>query len=420
MLTIVIDTNLLLHYKQPDQIDWGSFKGNPIELVVPSIVIRELEKAKSLGKTERIRARAGRMISWLSQMMDAGFNVELKAGLRLRFEINEPKIDFSSNNLDKDIQDDVLIAGLMSMAKDMPNPPVIATADLGVKAKARFRGFLVYTPPDTDKIAEEPDPREKELRELRRENEQLKNRQPKLSLYFSEKESRLVVPRPTLKLMPQTLEEIKLKFPLLEKSDGENLKGGVNSFMIAGQSVSAMARERYNENVLEYYKKYAEYEKRIKKMRRLASCRVGIYLSLFNEGSAPATDVDVIITFPFDARIFTDERLVTEPKPPEPPQKPVGGFMSDIFTPSRHFIHEAPFISNLYPREQPDWSFTADENTAHYKLKRLKQGFSDALPLLFVQFSTSDAMKSCSISVELSAAELSASSIQELHLVFST
>jgi hypothetical protein len=118
--------------------------------------------------------------------------------------------------------------------------------------------------------------------------------------------------------------------------------------------------------------------------------------------------------------MFTDERLVAEPKPPEPPQKPVSGFMSDIFTPARHLIHDAPFLSNLYPREQPDWSFTADENTAHYKLKRLKQGFSDALPLIFLQFLTSDAMKSCSISVELSAAELSASSTQELHLVFST
>jgi rRNA-processing protein FCF1 len=416
--TVVIDTNLFLHYKQPDQLDWSALQEEAIEVVVPSTVIRELEKAKTFGKTERIRNRAGRMTAWLSGLMDEGFNVELKPGMRLRFEINEPKVDFAENNLNREVQDDVLIAALLAIAQTSTSIPIVATADVGVKAKARVRKFPVFTPRDSDKLADEPDQRDKELKELRKENEQLKNRQPRLAVHFSGAELRLNVVRPLPNPMPPTVREIMREFPLLGESNGERPLTGMHSLLFSS-AISKTARERYNEMLKKYYTEYEKYTQQVGRLRMLEARRLELPLSILNEGTAPATDIDVIIQFPERTRLFIDERLIAEPKPPEPPKMPTPYMFGEDLLSLRDFTAPTTIHPNLFQREQKSWSFSTKENVAHYKLDRLKQGFHRDLPVIFLQYQGADDMESSSIAVQVSAAESVAPAMQQLHLIVS-
>jgi hypothetical protein len=72
MLYLFLDTNALLHFKRPDQIDWPSLaKSSPVTLIFPPVVIRELEEQKVQNHTKRIRERAQAILGWLAQFLDA-------------------------------------------------------------------------------------------------------------------------------------------------------------------------------------------------------------------------------------------------------------------------------------------------------------------------------------------------------------
>jgi hypothetical protein len=412
---VVVDTNLFIHFRPLDQIDWSALRSKNIELVVLPTVIRELEKLKAVGQSARIRSRAGQMTAWLSNLSDKGLEVQIKDGLRLRFETNEPTLDFADNNLVREVQDDVLIAGLLTVAQTSPTRPVMATADLGVKMKARVREFNVFAPQDSDKLADEPDPRDKELKELRKENEQLKNRQPRLFATFNDGESRLMVVRQQLGSMPATLADIQRKYPLIGMPGATQALGGPQTLMRSIHTMSNTARDRYNEDLQKFYSAYEKYFNKVTTLRRLATCRLELFFMLENAGSAPATDIDVMIEFPKQTKAFTDERLIQEPTAPEPPELPNPFLYGQSLLPTRPFL---PSIApHLFSRERPDWSITVDRHTAHFKLDRLKQGFQRGLPTIFLQFAGDDELQSSTISVEVSAAEMLGSSTQELHLI---
>jgi len=422
---VVIDTNLFLHYKRPDHFDWAGLHCQNIELVVLAIVIRELEKTKNFGSSTRLRTRAAEMITWLSKVMDQGFDVELRKGLRIRFETNEPAIDFVEHNLVRELQDDVLIAGLISLAKSTPERPLMATADLGVKSKARQRGFEVFAPLETDKLAEELDQRDKELLELRKENQQYKNRQPRLKVAFVSRETRLQVQLPTPQsiIEPAEPDMLKQRYPSL-KSAAEIAK--LPTAYQLGHALNAVPewrRERYNAELEQFYEKYEKYRNRVVKLRRMAQCRVELSIIILNEGTAPATDIDVVMKFPEGSFVLKDLKLFEEPKLPAPPEKPISASLGAGFLDSPHL--RLPEFRNftpppgLFPRPELDWSLEVDGNTAHFRLDRLKPEFDWTMPTLWLQFPNMEDVRSTTVHVDVSAAESLGRNPHQLHIIIS-
>jgi hypothetical protein len=417
---VVLDTNLFLHYKRPDQLDWAGLQCDNVELVVLAVVIRELEKAKNFGSSARLRTRAAETITWLSKLMDEGFEVELRKGLWLRFEINEPAIDFAQQNLVRELQDDVLIAGLLNLAQTTPEPPWMATADLGVKSKTRQRGFKVFAPPETDKLAEEPDPRDKELLDLRRENQQYKNRQPRLKVAFATKETRLkVLPLiSSTSSEPASLDEVKRLHPLLISSANATNPLFHSEITDAIMSTSESRRQRYNDELEQYYGKYEKYRNRILKLRQMERCRVELPIILLNEGTAPATDIDVSMTFAQDTFALKDLKLFERPERPKPPQKPVRGISEyGIYNNPLPDFHNFSPPPGLFPREVLSWSVEVEGNTAHVHLDRLKPGLTWEMPTLWLQFTGEEALRSTTVEVDVSVAESLGREDHQLHII---
>ncbi len=420
---IILDTNLFLHYTRPDQLDWSRLCSRNIELVIPAVVVRELEKAKNFGATSRVRSRAAEMVAWLSKLMDEGFEVVLREGLRLRFEANEPSINFSEHSLVRDLQDDVLIAALLSLAATVRERPMIATADLGVKSKARQRGFEVFSPHESEKLADELDARDKELLELRKENQQYKNRQPKLKVMFGNDETHLKITPTGLPSLPEplTLDELKRLHPLAHNNGG---KTGLPAYYQLSSVLSATPEshlKRYNDELRTFYEKYEKYRNRILRLRVLAQLRLELPIVVSNVGTAPATYIDVVLTFPEGSGVLKDLKLFEVPKAPTPPERPTSGLIgSSLFEHGHlglldHLSFSPP--AGIFPRPILNWSLEVKANTAHFRLDRLKPEFSWKLPPLWLQFPTAEALRSTTVNVDVSAAESTGRARQKLSIV---
>jgi predicted ribonuclease YlaK len=250
---LVIDTNLLLHFKRPNELDWTPV-GDEVVLVVLPVVLRELEKVKASSPVSKLRERAAGAIAWLGGLLDRGEEVQLKKGVRLRFHPFEPPLDFSSHNLVREVQDDHLIAGLLELSAAGGERAVLVTADIGLKVKAKQRGFLVVTPLDKDKLAEEPDAREKELAELRIENQQLKARVPRVVLCAAHGQPRVQIARPMAPSERKSLEAVMRSYPKLTTAGDDRSVFGSIAQSFADPTKRAQAE--YNVAIASFYQEY--------------------------------------------------------------------------------------------------------------------------------------------------------------------
>jgi hypothetical protein len=182
---IFLDTNTLLHFKRPDQIDWPALlKSSAIYLVVTPTLIRELEYQKVHNRSKKLRERAKNLVGWIAKFIESNEDTQIRAGVRLHFLRQSPLIDFALHHLSHALPDDELIASAIEFRNTHSVRILITSADLGLRLKLPAHQIEGVTPPDTDKLPEELDEWEKENAELRQRLARYENRLPKLLLTF--------------------------------------------------------------------------------------------------------------------------------------------------------------------------------------------------------------------------------------------
>lgn len=66
MTAVFPDTNLFLHYRAINEIDWCALvKAHPLEIKIAPVVTRELEEQRVVHQVRRIRDRAASAIKLL-------------------------------------------------------------------------------------------------------------------------------------------------------------------------------------------------------------------------------------------------------------------------------------------------------------------------------------------------------------------
>jgi PIN domain len=411
---VVLDTNLLLHFKRPDQMDWTAV-GDEVVLLILPIVLRELEKAKALGGNLRVKQRAGQMVSWLSRLLDEGQEVLIRPGVALRFVGDEPQVDFAANHLAREVQDDQIVASLIDLKGRLPSAPILCTADMGLRVKAKLREFRLHVPPDSERLAEEPDPKDKEISELRQELQKFRDKVPRLSAAFGDgnlhvKPDPILVP-PT----PSGLESVKLLHHPMTAAK-QTHPGSIGDLVKMLSTPSEVTVEHYNKQLEAFF---TDYEKYLEKFEAW-SCTVRrcflFDLKLMNSGTTPATDVDAIFTFPEGVRILRASKIPEAPKMPTAPEVPKHAFgpIGGI-----GFATQIPHEGAIPPGggKQP-WTMSCEANRVHLKLDKLKHGFNFSIPKLAVLF-PAQGKRSISLQAELTANELASRIECELHLVAS-
>jgi hypothetical protein len=89
------DTNIALHYKGLEEIDWrtlvGAAKDDEVVVVVTAVVLREIDAQKDRGRGV-VQGRARRVSSWFGKVRREK-KTELRPGIRMEVNATEPEVE---------------------------------------------------------------------------------------------------------------------------------------------------------------------------------------------------------------------------------------------------------------------------------------------------------------------------------------
>jgi hypothetical protein len=70
-LAILLDTNVILHFRRIDEVDWCKLAGfAKCDLVATPFLFRELDHQKALNPSSKLRRRASEAIDYLADLLD--------------------------------------------------------------------------------------------------------------------------------------------------------------------------------------------------------------------------------------------------------------------------------------------------------------------------------------------------------------
>lgn len=401
--TVFVDTNILLHYVMFDEIDWPRLtEAKEVLLIIPPAVIRNLDLKKTAANQRRLRERANAVIRKLVGYETQGPESEIRPHTRLEFLRTDPQIDFAANSLRIEVDDDWLLASLLEFRGTHPDvDPVLATADLGLKLKARHRGFEIASLPDDLRLADELDPNEKRIRELELDKAALQAALPSLRLTFGDgsvhQQTQLPAsPSPGFDIAAE-MDRVVQQHPKTDAAASANAAkhhhGGLrlspnsDDFKLA-QAVEA-SPEWFallaNTGLDAFYQAYRTYLDQKATFDVMRARTTSLQLVLHNDGTAVGGDVDVYIQFP--GQIGLSPAPPVEPVAPQPPWNPF-----QQAWPGSPFIAAAsgsgwPVGMQPAPGPRPirgPFVEAGDPQRARFQVDRLKHGFEVQLPALFV------------------------------------
>lgn len=422
---IFLDANTALHFLRPDLIDWCALTGcTQAVLVGAPILHRELEHQKIHNPSGKLRKRTAAYIKWLVEFVRDPAR-EVRPRTTWHFIPVEPQIDFPAHSLSAGIADDHLIASVISYAPPAGVEVYVATADIGMEIKLRHRKITPLLLPDTAKLPDEPDAQEKELQELRRKAAQ--KHLPSLSLITELDGSRhpfeLGSQVTTASAIPP--EEIRRKYPSLQgperlsADEKATLSSDVRYQILCADMCGITGDvEQYNKEREIFLAKYEEYFSKLLQWEEWVALTVEVELTLSNEGTAPATDIDVILRFPEDIVLFEEDDCPKRPEEPEPPSRTdtlmhfsaLTGYDPSSWLPSTHTDFPHVNVNSSASANQ-------EQNEINYWSRNLKHGFTEKLDPIYFRFANRQAVRQFQVEYEISSAELPEPITGTLHFV---
>ncbi|MCY3762501.1 MAG: hypothetical protein OXH50_14730 [Gemmatimonadetes bacterium] len=412
---VFIDANTALHFKRPDQIDWRTL-ANAIEvvLVAAPVLLRELEEQKIINGSSKLRERAADYIRWLHQFVRHP-DTEVRAGVRWSFLPEEPQLDFTAERLSQTIADDHLIASVLDYTRQSDVSVLVATADLGLEVKLRSRAIGVLELLDDLRLPAEPDPVELENRNLKRQIARLEARMPKLSVVFEggAQHHALSLRDPTTNSVT-SLDQIRADNPLMYGTQAvarrqDRVGAGIVDIHRLAQrfGVTAEQADRYNEELEQYFSQYQHYLDDHAAWREALSLHHLVKLVIANDGTAPASNIDLDLFFPDGTRPVDEGDIPKEPKAPKAPRRPqrimdirsFSGFdhLPSLFPPTLH--------DKIAPYDDGKPIVGEDGNSVRIGYSTLKHGLSVTSDGLLFRFADATTVRAFSVEFRLSANE---------------
>jgi hypothetical protein len=406
---VFLDTNLPLHCKRADQIDWCALAGRtPVTLVVALVVLRELQKQAIHNPKRKLRERADATLRWMNELLDHAVHpAPIRPGVDVLFLTAEPQIDLGKHRLSEQVADDQLIASALELQAQIGRAVQIATRDIALKLKlmadASRPGVLWM--PDEFLLPNDPDPIEKENEELRRKVTKYEARFPSFRVTGPDGAQPVQFTRQRRRLPAADMRaKVRADHPkkpaaVAETTIAPNLSRRLKSMAQA----EIIAVERINERIDLYYAEYDSYLEQLADWLGKNDLCYGLTLEVVNEGTFPATDIDVVVTLPDGVSVIDPS---DRPKPPKAPLAPGKVAMPDI--PDHLFRPPVPAWKR-YP--------VFKDNTVRFPVERLKHGFTSALDMVVLSFASDEAVGSFTARVEISCEELPEPQEHDLHIV---
>ncbi len=331
MKYLVLDTNVYLHYKDFEQVDWKTLLGDDVTICVPLVVLSEIDKHKDQSRG-KIQKRAKKLSSRFSELFLQGE----AAQIAVEEMDNPPSTAFDDTRFHKDINDDWIILSALHASHDSSST-VIVSGDNGILLKAKHFGLGFYKMPDDLLLSEELSEEEKEIKKLKEQLAKHEARLPKPKVQFKNQTDRLVLDKPAFVEIDKELEAYKAQ--LKEKYPYKST--GIESYGKQGQSIRVSSnldystikyREEYNEKLDDFFEKKIAL-KQCELLKQLSDQRfVRIDFWLGNVGTSSLGDTMVFVTFPSDVLVYDENcKQVFHLEDPKEPTLKSSGIQSFAF-----------------------------------------------------------------------------------------
>lgn len=431
-MNVFLDTMVYLHCVPTEQIDFCDIlRTDAVTLLVPRVTFKELDKHKTSHSSSRTRDRSRRVLSFLESQIESG--APLRKGVVVRFVPTMPQIDMAAHGLDPAWNDDLLIASVLEYREQHNSvDTVLVTHDTGARLTCRHLGIKTIELPEKYRLPPELDESEKENQRLRRELQKIQNALPKISVGFADE----VVSTARFSLeQPKDADESQISAALTKQKNAvPELARKHTPTELADESVSQFASKlaiselysdmipdkefaRYNAERIKYLENYERYLRELVTAKNLDKRSIRFTIAISNSGSAPADDVDVHLHFPDGFSLYQEDDWPSLPSEPKPPSKPLNSLQilkSQMSTPN------LALPQMRVPVFRPPSSFQM-RRTNSYDISdhftRIKHGFTEELPELFLTFDSYSEASSFNCDYEINVANMPEPIKGKLHFV---
>lgn len=395
---LFLDTNTLLHYTNFDEIPWASlFKLDEVVLVITITVLNEID-TKKYDSRDSIQKRA-RSVSKLIDRLEDG--VSVREDVTIKYIAKEPRVNWDAYELDKDVNDDRILAAFINYKCGNNEEKYLVTQDGNFRRKANAFGVNCLTLPDELELELTTDA-EKELRKLKAESTAIKVQRPELSLMLLNGsdlgdfyEFRYV--------QPSLMDENEMRTALEE----------------AREQAKLWAATGYGD--VGYAKKYENYLIKLRDYEYKSKALMVLEFVLINEGAAPANTVIYKLAFPSYLKISEYDNLLEKAEKPEPPDLTpffLQGISNIDITPYRTERIELPNLRKAFKLDNETIDIYEGINNIIVEIncKQVLQKQKLNIGKLYVLVEDHEYMKSFTIPYEMVCAEPPSDKEGELHI----
>ena len=315
---IVLDSNILLHYKWFEDIPWTEELGcEEFALVLTSVVVGEIDKKKDQGEG-KVQKRAKTVSSKLGSILLDG--KECKCPIiyfDLPFASEEEKKHY---NLDRN-DSQILFTVLKS---DIDNDEVcVVSSDNNMLLRAKSFGFKWHRLDEKYRLAEELTKEEKEAKAAVAELERMKKRLPAPVLIFDNGDNHIQIKRfisvEIDTIVQEEMTALKAKWPEKRINDDQQYLYEQIFNMVTPEMVIAFNRSRTE------FLERSEKKIRLEAQRDdLAERMAKIVVVVFNSGTAPTGRMNIFLQVPEDVAIYAKgaKKSITYDEPHTPNYHP--------------------------------------------------------------------------------------------------
>jgi hypothetical protein len=182
--------------------------------------------------------------------------------------------------------------------------------------------------------------------------------------------------------------------------------------------------DTYNRELVKYYNEYKRHLANLDTWQEGVGLHAMIELVVANEGTAPASNIDLELDFPEEVMPVDIDDFPKEPKPPKPPARPHGLMDIPALTDTDHIsslLQRSDLSALINPNLiNPNYNgapvIDHDTSSVCISLSSLKHGFTSTCDPFLIRFRSRQSISNFSIEYRLSADELPEAVTGELHV----
>ncbi len=315
-MNIIVDTNVLLHFDF-EGADWAEVAGCQVEAVRMTWVnLEELDELKDAHPNARRRDRARRILGLIEKIQSSGSPIKLSDGTLLEFCSLQPQADFEALNLSRSNPDHRLVAIGLRL-QESAHAVGLVTHDVTPRIAAGLVGIRAWDMPSRYSLPASQDPQVHEIRRLKAELEKERARRPDLHVDFGEGPIlEIEWPRQALRFPDSLIRGVATSIEAKYPDPSKRFK----NFDPALIPPEARDEER---RISTYLAAVGTWLNSLNQYLQSTVHLQPLRFRVRNDGTAPASDVSLRVSFPVGVQVHTLATVNGPPKPPAPPGDPL-------------------------------------------------------------------------------------------------